>query len=524
MRGGGGQRGGRVQGQHHGQDNHERSQRGKRQATTPVGGVYKDSRRNINGDEEYDDDEDGEWTEVIYNRPKSPTNQPTGVPAQEAAPAQGTSSTQRSFAEAAASTSSGQTRRRSQQEDRPQVINKGLFKTSPPEGPMRDDITIEVRKINGIPFKGSLHLKEAKHGIFQSCLHLNTNLIHGIRFGFSDYPLVKFKLKEKINIDAFLPMEFFDYKRDYTVGNVQKSDTLECKIRGIRNDDAPVGQSADSDPSVRWVKVEGSEYGLEEGQILTWLDLYGVPVGELSEDVHPDSDSDGDPLRTGTYSIKMKLKTDIPQLLPMWGKRIRIYHRGIQKLCTNCFGAHARRNCRSPKIRWVDYVLRFMESHREIPPEYYGRWWKVVNDEFGELVEQQDEQTTAGSEGQDLGGEDDTDIPPETENTRSEISKNQTERQTEQRQQQSQAGARYERARIDNDEEDLLSDFLSFGMSIDEARQAHRKEQEMAELKQRMREHKRAIQRGAINTRGTAATRVGPTASSSSRGRGLSFN
>ena len=32
-------------------------QGGKRQATTPVGGVYKDSRRNIQGDEDFDDDD-----------------------------------------------------------------------------------------------------------------------------------------------------------------------------------------------------------------------------------------------------------------------------------------------------------------------------------------------------------------------------------------------------------------------------------------------------------------------------------
>ena len=83
----------------------------------------------------------------------------------------------------------------------------------------------------------------------------------------------------------------------------------------------------------------------------------------------------------------MKLHTPIPQLLPMWGKRIRIYHRGVQKLCTNCYGAHARRNCRSKKVRWIDYVLPFMETHPDIPGEYYGRWMEAVNNEFGEVIE-----------------------------------------------------------------------------------------------------------------------------------------
>ena len=48
--------------------------RGKRQASTPVGCVYKDSRRNIHVDKTYEDDD--QWTQVIYNPKKSPTNQP----------------------------------------------------------------------------------------------------------------------------------------------------------------------------------------------------------------------------------------------------------------------------------------------------------------------------------------------------------------------------------------------------------------------------------------------------------------
>ena len=98
---------------------------------------------------------------------------------------------------------------------------------------MRDDITIEIRKVNGSAFKGFLHFREAKYGIFQNYLQLNPALIHILRFGYSDFPIMRFKLKEQTNIDTFLSMEFFDYKRDNTVGGVQKSDILECKIKGI---------------------------------------------------------------------------------------------------------------------------------------------------------------------------------------------------------------------------------------------------------------------------------------------------
>ena len=57
---GGGSRGGQNQG-------------GKRQATTPVGGIYKDSRRNIQGEEDFD--EEDQWTQVIRKKQKNPTTQ-----------------------------------------------------------------------------------------------------------------------------------------------------------------------------------------------------------------------------------------------------------------------------------------------------------------------------------------------------------------------------------------------------------------------------------------------------------------
>ena len=84
----------------------------------------------------------------------------------------------------------------------------------------------------------------------------------------------------------------------------------------------------------------------------------------------------------------------MPQIIPMCGKRICVYHKGIQKLCTNCFGAHQRRNCRSAKVPWIKYVLNFMEKYPDIPEELYGRWWKAVNDEYGEIVKDDPKETT----------------------------------------------------------------------------------------------------------------------------------
>ena len=46
-----------------------------------------------------------------------------------------------------------------------------IFVTPRPEGGFRDNLIIEVRQVNGAPFRGSLHFKEAKFGIFEQTLN-----------------------------------------------------------------------------------------------------------------------------------------------------------------------------------------------------------------------------------------------------------------------------------------------------------------------------------------------------------------
>ena len=66
---GGGGGGGRTQSQGQGV--------GKRKATTPVGGVYKDMRQNNNGEENFEVEDN--WALVISNKPKSPARQINNV-------------------------------------------------------------------------------------------------------------------------------------------------------------------------------------------------------------------------------------------------------------------------------------------------------------------------------------------------------------------------------------------------------------------------------------------------------------
>ena len=506
----------------------------KRQATTPVGGLYKDSRRNIQGDEEYDDEE--EWTQVIHSKQKTPPN----ISGSGSGPAQlnqpdyslndATSGTDGASYAGVASGSNTilntgtiqkpQSHHQHHDQDQPPKPKKQLerkFVTPAPEGAMRDDIVLEIREHNGKPFKGSLTMTEARDGIFSKGMGLDKALIHGIRFGYSDFPVVKFKLKTQIDVDALHPIEFFEVHRSYAVGTKIINDKLSCHIRGIRTTNV-VTREADADPSVRWVKVEWAEYSLSEEKMLAWLEIYGTKVGEFSEDLYPDSDSEADPVGCGTFSIKMKLNRDIPQILPMWGKRIRVYHRGIQKLCTNCYGPHPRRNCRSKKVPWIEYVLDFMEKNPDLPKEIYGRWWKVVNDKYGEITEGAEQQ-----ERTDIDESESNYVQHYTQATRSQPEPTRQEWCKEPIQTQEKSkNPQSTKSVMTSKEEEELSDYLDMGMSISEAREMYQKEIDVAEMRQQIRENKKRVDRGSVNPRSRA--HIGP-GSNSGRGRGgLAFN
>ena len=131
------------------------------------------------------------------------------------------------------------------------------------------------------------------------------------------------------------------------------------------------------DTGIRWVKVLGCEYRLEENQILEWLSHFGEIRSDLSEDTHEGSDDSSDdlpPVGNGIYSVKMKLSREIPQFIPMHGKKVRLYYRGITKRCTHCFGSHQRKNCKNEKVTWYSYVKQFVEIFPKIPVSMYGKW------------------------------------------------------------------------------------------------------------------------------------------------------
>ena len=91
-----------------------------------------------------------------------------------------------------------------------------------------------------------------------------------------------------------------------------------------------------------------------------------------------DEDDCSDAVGTGNLGTKMTIEREIPQFLPMMGRKIRVYYRGITKLCINCYQAgHIKKNCRNQTVGWIDYVQNFQENNN-FSDKLYGNWIKIL--------------------------------------------------------------------------------------------------------------------------------------------------
>jgi hypothetical protein len=267
-----------------------------------------------------------------------------------------------------------------------QPIDNSIFKTAKPQGAFRDEIVVEVNTIDGMEFRGTVTTKEAIKSIFIEQLGFERNSLGSMTIGYSKGRIITYKLLNEFDIDTLSTVEEFEFKRESKNRNGETiCSIIGCKIRGIRQRRGPnPNQSTPySDEGYRWVKIEGAEYRLERNQIGDWLSFWGDLESEITEDkLEFDSDdSEGNhEIGNGTYSVKMKLRSDLPQFLPMFGKRIRVYYRGIIKKCTNCFGPHARKSCDRAKTSWIQYVGELMTDRPDIPEEFYGKWAPMVKE------------------------------------------------------------------------------------------------------------------------------------------------
>ena len=161
----------------------------KRQATSPVGATFKDPRYESRGNNSNKFDalgdyvsDGGEWTGVKNGR-AGQHNNPNINNQHQPQTASGSTIEGQTFVNVASQRAGPNQTARSTGTKK---TLERMLRTAPLDGQFRDNIIVEIRQVNGVPFKGSLHYKEAKYSIFERCLDMDPTMIQGLSFAFSN--------------------------------------------------------------------------------------------------------------------------------------------------------------------------------------------------------------------------------------------------------------------------------------------------------------------------------------------------
>jgi len=174
-----------------------------------------------------------------------------------------------------------------------------------------------------------------------------------------------------------------------------------------------------------FVRYTNGEVSLEK--IDNWMKLYG----ELCSDsrylltltfisyIHPYTIfillfSFGKSLIEGisseVYSVQLKLKFQIPEFLPIYGKKARVYYHGMPSFCTNCYlignffdtfslgatihvkilSGHSKSDCKNDSKDWWSYIVHLKAA--KVPESYFGSWVQ------GQSFEESHPSTSTGPE------------------------------------------------------------------------------------------------------------------------------
>jgi len=240
-------------------------------------------------------------------------------------------------------------------------------------GGLRDVIDVEVVSIDDEPYTTNMRSSDAIRDIFIGSLNMDKNDIIGIQIAWKGRPVISFRIKNKINVDK-LPANFSYDKNKVLDDGSTITQVIKCIVKGVR-------PPRTEDDGTRTVIFEKCGWKITHDEIDRWASHYGQVLSKVREatdnDLDPDVQPDGNTVGCGNLQVTMRVRKVIPQFLPMFGYKVKVYYKDIPKLCTNCYTrGHLRKECKNPNKPWLHYVVDFITDNENIPEDDFGSWMK----------------------------------------------------------------------------------------------------------------------------------------------------
>lgn len=129
-------------------------------------------------------------------------------------------------------------------------------------------------------------------------------------------------------------------------------------------------------------------------QIKSWLDNFGKIEGQF------EYQTDKLGFITDDLEVELKLEKHIPEYLPMYGRKIRIFYAGMPKQCNNCLEqGHLKFECENEKKDWFSYIEELISSGN-FNISLFGEWPEIIKNK---KKNGKNEQTKSGIRGRGRG-------------------------------------------------------------------------------------------------------------------------
>ena len=122
------------------------------------------------------------------------------------------------------------------------------------------------------------------------------------------------------------------------------------------------------------VRIDGCNYEISEPELRMWIELYSEIKSDIDEITQP-GELEEDTVGMGSYTVKVKLKRSIPNILPIGGLKVKFTYSGVKKQCKNCYEYHrsrkseenaSKQNYKCEKRSYGQYVKIFTENNPQI--------------------------------------------------------------------------------------------------------------------------------------------------------------
>jgi len=153
----------------------------------------------------------------------------------------------------------------------------------------------------------------------------------------------------------------------FTVDRSGRSNYYEGRFQSIVN----LKETAEIGDTVKLTVVSAfPEVSLEK--LENWLKFFG----EIRESLTVSHDEEG--IEVGNACCLIKLAHHLPEFLPIYGVKARIYYIGQPKQCSFCFRlGHVKRDCTYDRISFTEYAYRLQKTGN-FKDAMFGSWIKSI--------------------------------------------------------------------------------------------------------------------------------------------------